>query len=382
MNNYEHISFKRRWDFDSITTMRLGLCESLIELLKTIPLSPSLRDKMYMVSLEKGAHATTAIEGNTLSESEVGDVNNNRPVRERKGYEEKEVKNVLKALNELRHEIVDLKIKHEITPDIIRDFHKKIGKDLDKEYFKADPGVFRSYPVSVGDVYSPPNCKYIEKYVNELCIWLKKEIFVPFASEKDCIVDSIIKAVVAHVYIAWIHPFGDGNGRTARLVEFYILLKNGLPDYCSHILSNHYNNTRSEYYNQLKEAGKTGDLTNFISYAINGLLDGLNKIKKEVIGEVIYVSWQAYIRNKLSEEISNDKIKRRLLNILEGLKPNKEYSLKEILFASSQISHNYADSSSRLLIRDVKKLSDMKLLVSDKPSTYKLNIVAMLTTQD
>jgi len=41
-----------------------------------------------------------------------------------------------------------------------------------------------------------------------------------------------------------IHPFGDSNGRTARLIEFYILLRAGLPDMVSHILSNHYNDTR------------------------------------------------------------------------------------------------------------------------------------------
>ncbi|NOY75701.1 MAG: hypothetical protein GXP32_07900 [Kiritimatiellaeota bacterium] len=32
---------------------------------------------------------------------------------------------------------------------------------------------------------------------------------------------------LAHVYIAWIHPFGDGNGKTARLMEFYLLLRSG-----------------------------------------------------------------------------------------------------------------------------------------------------------
>ena len=111
-------------------------------------------------------------------------------------------------------------------------------------------------------------------------------------------------------------------------------------------------------------------------------MDGLIVIDKKTCNELWNVSWQAYIRGKLSEDKANPKIKKRLQTILEGLEMNKEYSLKEILFASSQISHNYADSSSRLLIRDVKKLLDMKLLVSDKPSTYKLNIVAMLTTQD
>lgn len=55
---------------------------------------------------------------------------------------------------------------------------------------------------------------------------------------------AIFKAVVAHLYLAWIHPVGDGNGRTARLVEFQILLSSGVPSPAAHLLSNHYNQTR------------------------------------------------------------------------------------------------------------------------------------------
>jgi Fic family protein len=40
---------------------------------------------------------------------------------------------------------------------------------------------------------------------------------------------AILKAILAHLCLAWIHPFGDGNGRTARLVEFQILIFPGCP---------------------------------------------------------------------------------------------------------------------------------------------------------
>lgn len=383
MNNYNHISFRRRWELDPLTIHKLGRCEALITSLRNIPLLPSVRAHLYKVSLEKGANATTAIEGNSLSEEEVKSVNENTSsLPESKKYLEQEVKNVLDALNDLRNDVVKKGILQDVTPDLIKDFNRRIGKGLSDECFKSDPGVFRTFQVTVGNVYTPPNYKHVEEYVGKLCSWLKNESFAPFSVVKGSMADSIIKAIVAHVYLAWIHPFGDGNGRTARLVEFYILLKSGLPDFCSHILSNHYNETRTAYYDQLKKAGETGDLTNFLSYAITGFLDGLIVIDKKICNELWNVSWQAYIRGKLSEDKANPKIKKRLQTILEGLEMNKEYSLKEILFASSHISHNYADSSSRLLIRDVKKLLDMKLLVSDKPSTYKLNIVAMLTTQD
>ena len=57
---------------------------------------------------------------------------------------------------------------------------------------------------------------------------------------------AILRAITAHLYLIWIHPFGDGNGRLARLVEFTILLKSGIPSIAAHLLSNHYNATAEQ----------------------------------------------------------------------------------------------------------------------------------------
>ena len=90
--------------------------------------------------------------------------------------------------------------------------------------------------------------------------------------------EAVIEAIVVHIYIAWIHPFEDGNGRTARLLEFYLLLRAGVPNIASHILSNHYNDTRAEYYRQLNYASETGDLKEFIQYVLLRFRDGLEKV--------------------------------------------------------------------------------------------------------
>ena len=50
---------------------------------------------------------------------------------------------------------------------------------------------------------------------------------------------AILKAIFAHLYLVWIHPFGDGNGRTARLLEFHILTAASLPYPVTHLLSNY-----------------------------------------------------------------------------------------------------------------------------------------------
>ena len=70
---------------------------------------------------------------------------------------------------------------------------------------------------------SPKDCPAL---VGMLCDWLNGPDFV---TDDPALIFplGLIRAIVAHLYIAWIHPFGDGNGRTARLVEFQLLLETG-----------------------------------------------------------------------------------------------------------------------------------------------------------
>src|SRR5262249_28992253 len=136
------------------------------------------------------------------------------------------------------------------------------------------PGQMRTSKVGVGSYLGAPpgECEHL---VRRLCEWLDSDFFRS-ASDNNITATAILKAILAHLYIAWIHPFPDGNGRTARLVEFQILCAAGVPSPAAHLLSNHYNKTRSEYYRQLAMSSKSGgDIIPFLQYAIQGLVDGL-----------------------------------------------------------------------------------------------------------
>ena len=100
-------------------------------------------------------------------------------------------------MNDLRNEIVKKGRIQDITPDLIRDFNRRIGEGLSDECFKSDPGVFRSFQVTVGNVYTPPNSKYVEEYVGKLCSWLNKDSFAPFSVVKESMAPKPVKAIVA-----------------------------------------------------------------------------------------------------------------------------------------------------------------------------------------
>src|SRR5919202_5399853 len=134
-----------------------------------------------------------------------------------------------------------------------------------------------------------------EELLGELCEWLNGPDFT--APTEDWRVPyEIIKAALAHLYLAWVHPFGDGNGRTARLLEFRILLAAGVPSPATHLLSNHYNQTRSEYYRQLARTSESGgDVMPFIVYAVQGFLDGLREQLKTIRQQQFDDRWEQFV---------------------------------------------------------------------------------------
>ena len=269
-NTLEHISFKVNWTITEKTANLLGQCYAFIISIVNTPIRPDYHQRLLSVSLNKGALATTAIEGNTLTEDDLAQIQNGKDLPPSRKYQQKEVENILAAFNLILNELVREKSPTVISPDLIKRFNEMVGTDIG-ESFGGNPGQFRRRNVVVG-AYRPPSFEMVEDLAAKLCDWLSKEFHY---SQEQHFDEAVIEAIVTHVYIAWIHPFLDGNGRTARLLEFYLLMRAGVPSIASHILSNHYNNTRTEYYRYLQLVTETGNLGDFIQYALEGFRDGL-----------------------------------------------------------------------------------------------------------
>ena len=372
LQKYPHISFLPKWELKGDTLFELGQCDAIIRTLRDIPIRPEYRNMLQKVSLTKGAQATTAIEGNTLTNEEVEKVNEGIKLPPSKEYQEIEVRNILNALNELLREVADDNKLEVITINLIKRFNYLVGKDLG-DHFEAIPGKLRDYSVVVGAKYRPPDYHDLEFLLKQFCDWSVKEFH--FAKGQD-FRESVIQAIVSHVYIAWIHPFGDGNGRTARLLEFYILLRSGNPDFASHLLSNFYNETRNEYYRHLEKSTKTGDLSGFIAYAIKGYRDGLNDILRLIQLNQFETSWINYIHGSFQTtkiKSKNENLNKRRRNLMLAIPIFKRLTLDEILNLNVDISATYKILSRRTLMRDIKELIDLDLLKNEQ-DTYWANI--------
>ncbi|TGL52540.1 Fic family protein [Leptospira wolffii] len=277
---------------------------------------------------------------------------------------------MLEAFNSILTRVIEGDT-HLLSSELIKDLHAKVGKNLG-EIFKAIPGQFRKENVVVGK-YRPPDHQLIETLMKNFCIWMKEY----FHFEKgQSFAEIVIQSIVSHVYIAWIHPFSDGNGRTARLLEFYILLRAGNPDFASHILSNFYNETRPEYYAHLDKSTKTGDLSEFIAYAVKGYLDGLKKVVSMINKSQVEVFWRGYIHDTFNNETltaKNENVNKRRRNLVLSMPYDSPVSKQEITLLSRDLALIYRELSDKTVDRDIEELLRLQLITEVSPNKFQIN---------
>jgi Fic family protein len=278
---------------DHQTWLLLGEAKSKCEHIKGAPLLPNTVRQMYRVYLAKGALATTAIEGNTLTEEEVERrIKGELKLPPSKEYLGKEIDNVVAAYNDILKRTLTDGEADKLSVEVLTDFNKMVLEELPLEE-GVTPGEIRNYPVHVGRYHAAPgeDCEYL---TNQYVKWLN-EMEMP---EEERFVFGILKAIMAHLYFVWIHPFGNGNGRIARLIEFQILLSFGAPAVAAHLLSNHYNLTRTEYYRHLDRASRSQDgYVEFIRYALQGFVDGLREEIESIQEQQVMVHWINHIHD-------------------------------------------------------------------------------------
>ncbi len=174
------------------------------------------------------------------------------------------------------------------------------------------------------------------------------------------LVGAVLKAVVAHLYLGWIHPFGDGNGRTARMVEYYLLASGNIPSPAAHLLSNHYSLTKTEYLRQLHLASQSGgNILPFVEYAVRGLVDELTEQLTTIRSHQILIAWRDLVTERFSSASVVDGRRRDLLLDLSW----KEFvPVKEVVDLSPRLARAYAGKSQKTISRDIRHLQDRGLV--------------------
>lgn len=335
--------------------MLLGEGRSKIEHLAESLLNPETGERLMQLYLAKGVHATTAIEGNTLSEEEVVEYLESKQPPSPEDYREREVENMLNAYNRAATDVLAGDGSALLTPETLEEYNRLVLAGLELEDGVV-PGEIHERRVGVGRYLGPPSeeCEYL---LGQLCDWLNGSDFEP-EKEELRVPYTIIKAIIGHLYFVWIHPFGDGNGRTGRLLEYRLLLASGfVPAPAGHILSSHYNATRSEYYRRLDASTREdgGNPAPFLLYAVSGFVDQLRSQLRHVWQQLYDDRWEQFIYQHFGEATSASDHRRRqlLLDLSKNREPVPRSKLRTI---SGKVASAYAGKTEKTLTRDLNAL--------------------------
>jgi Fic family protein len=212
----------------------------------------------------------------------------------------------------------------DLTKEKLLELHQMVSnRTLDND---GDEGKFRNdNEVKVIDaidgeiVHYPPDFSEIEKLIKELTIFFNTE-------KKDVFIHPIIKGCIIHFMIGFIHPFVDGNGRTARALFYWYLLKKGywLTEYLSisrMILKSKDQYAKAYIYTETDD----NDLTYFINYQLRTM-----KLAFESLRE--YIQRKIEEKKKVTDFIKMDNINDRQALILKWIyeEPSLVLSVKEI----------------------------------------------------
>ena len=209
----------------------------------SVKLPKTVANKLRKNSKKKSSYASNRIEGNPLSEKQVDEV---IEADERKHFlkPEQEVRNYFLALNYLEQQAKD---KTPFSKELILAVQKYVEKGAPKEKIglrgPTPPGVlFAVYDSQSGKVdYIPPEYSDIPALLDELIEYVNTTDDHP-----------LIIAGVVHYQLVTIHPFEDGNGRTARLLSGYILDVNGYGFNGIGSLEEYFAYDINEYYESLQ----------------------------------------------------------------------------------------------------------------------------------
>ena len=289
----------------------IGKIESARAIIENAPLVPSYEAKFRQEAVIRTVHHGTHIEGNPLESKEVEKVLAGKEVsaRDRDIQEVLNYREVLKFIGANKDEVV--------TEKILLQIHKLTTR---KTLKANQSGKYRAVAVRVANSktgetsYIPPTPGQISGLIRDFLFWLNR-------AENEQI-HPVIKAAITHYIVTSIHPFIDGNGRTARALSTLVLFKEGFDIKRFFSIEEYFDRDAASYYATLQKTSNQSkrieerDLTGWVEYFTVGLAIELERIREKVQK----LSVDLKLKGKLGQIPLND----RQLKLVEYMQENTQ----------------------------------------------------------
>jgi Fic family protein len=311
------------------------------EVILNSPFIPKWEVTLRREAIIRKAHSSTAIEGNILSLEQVSDLADGREVMASR-KDKQEVLNYLSVLEKT----AKLADGNKITEKNILSMHKMLVKGVLEN--PSDCGRYRNRYVVVGNrltreiIFRPPANKDVPGLVRDMVKWLNS------GQAKE--LDPVIKAGITHYEFVRIHPFVDGNGRTARVLAALILYISGFDAKQFFCLDDYYDSNRPAYYTALRSVNqKTLDLTGWLEYFVEGVNVSIEKVKERVVR----LSSERLRKTKRGQIALTE----RQMKIIEFINQNGRIRNRDM--------REMFEISDRAALKEIRKLLDLKVVKTE-----------------
>lgn len=340
----------------------------LNETIRDLPILPELASSIEPDIMYSSISGTAAIEGNPIPENDVRRLAAGEDLDNYTLKDKQEIRNLISAydlLSKLRLSSNSLIL----TEKLIQQLHELVTHDIPHEHNK--PGAYRDGLVHVGDkahggIYTPP--KIVTDVRNLM------QVFIEWINSSEVIrLSPYMRASLAHYYFCIIHPFWDGNGRTARLIEAALLESSGIK-YVPRELSNYYYRHVDEYYVAFSKSIKMKkDPTPFLVFTLSGVVTSLTSIKDAIIRFIRVFALKDFY-NQLKKKRNITTRQHALLALL--IDNPTSFTLKD-LNEMTMFRALYQRVSVQTARRDLKKLSEARYLNQTDDGKFSLNMTIL-----
>lgn len=268
----------------------------------------------------------------------------------------KEIQNIEKAMAFIEDNVMD----NPINGAFLSEMHKMIVDGLlppPNGEGDVTPGEYRKVNLKINNsTHKPPEWLKVNDYMNEL---------IAFVNENNSPKYDLLKAAIAHHRFVWIHPFGNGNGRTVRLFTYAMLVKTGFNVNVGRIINPTavFCSNRNDYYSNLSEADKGTDegIITWVEYVLKGLKDEIEKIDR--------LSDYNFLRKEILIPTINHSLERKYITDIEA-KIFKKAIDKQVIQAAD-VKEFFDGKADAEVSRQIRKLIEKKMLAPEKDGTRK-----------
>jgi Fic family protein len=339
---------------DKIVKMLIAIAEARV-IIERAKILPKQELRLRRQALVRMSHSSTAIEGNRLNLREVEAL----LMKQKIAASDRDIFEVQNYLNALRFVGQIVKDKRPITEKVLLKIHKLVTRrTLNKEasgYYRKGPVfvVRRHAGLSDRIVYTGPVAKDVPRLCAALIKWIQN-------SKKEGI-NPIICSGITHQEIAAIHPFNDGNGRTARAMATLILYSRGYNFRHLFALEDYYNRNRPVYYEAIN-IGKNyherqKDFTSWLEYFVKGFKEEIDNVKNKVLA----LSFKK-IRSNIESKIYLDNAQIKILDFIDQVGRISANDAADILECPKR--------TAQLQLQKLKKLGMIRQIGKGPSSAY------------